>query len=819
MDLPVEPWRLHDPAVDPDHLDATAALFTVANGWVGVRGALDELVPTVHAGTLLAPVFEEVPLEYGERSYGFPGRQEQVLAVPDGWAVRVEVDGAPLDVTTGAEEHTRTLDLRTAVLDRKVRWSAPGGATVAVSTSRFASLVRRELVVVRCTVRAEDAAHVALRLFPCCDRSPLRAHTGDDPLVRPAVVPDDGSGSRTVTACAHTAGHAGDHRRGRAWTVQHVPSSAVQLAVAADVVVAGPATLSTGDHATTVSGHLRAGEEVTLDLLVAFTAARRPPEEPSDDGAALLGQAQRVLDDAREAGAEALRDEHAAALDDVLGWADVEVDGDERLQQAVRFAVLHVLGASALAEGTGIRAKGLTGLGYHGHTFWDADTYVLPVLEHLLPQAARAHLAWRHGTLPWAREHARVLGRAGAAFAWRTVAGPESSGYWPASIAARHVDADVADAACRYAAVTGDVGFERDAVVELVVETARSWASLGHHTDDGAFHVHGVTGPDEYTAVVDDNTFTNRMAARNLRAADELTRRYPEVAERLGVTAAERAAWRRAVAAMTVLVDPVTGVTEQSAGFLARRPWDFAGTPAHRYPLESHHTYAEIYRRQVVKQADVVAAHWLAGEDVPVDQQRRDLAHYEGITVRDSSLSSPAHAVVAARVGWSALAHDHLREAALLDLHDLEGDVSDGLHVAALAGVWDGLVMGFGGLRTARVGDATLRPDRPARLESAHDDALHVAPRLPPGLVGLRFGVRHRGVRLRVELEPEKATYRLLDPVPDGPPLVLVHHGEAVALTAEEPAVVRNIPPVPDPGPEPAPPPGRDLRRRAPRTA
>jgi trehalose/maltose hydrolase-like predicted phosphorylase len=807
MDLPVDPWRLHDPEVDVDRLDTTAALFTVANGWVGVRGALEELVPTVHAGTLVAPVFEEVPLEYGERSYGFPGRQEQVLAVPDGWAVRLEVDGAPLDVAAvPPHEHTRTLDLRTGVLDRHLRWTAPGGARVTVSTSRFASLRRPELVVVRYTVRAETAAHLALRLFPCCDRSPLRAHAHEDPLVRPALVPDDGSGSRTVTACAHTGGDGA----GRAWTVQHVPSSDVRLAVAADVVVDGPAFLATGEHATTVSGDLRAGEEVTLDLLVALTAARTPAGEPSDDGAAVLARVQDVLDDARSAGREALVHEHTRARADVLGWADVEVDGDPQLQQAVRFALLQVLGAAALGQGTGIRAKGLTGLGYHGHTFWDADSYVLPVLEHLLPEAARAHLAWRHGTLPWAREHARVLGQAGAAFAWRTVTGPESSGYWPASIAARHVDADVADAACRYVAVSGDATFEREAVVELVVETARAWTSLGHHSDDGAFHLRGVTGPDEYTALADDNAFTNRMAARNLRAAAELAARHADVAERLGVTPAERAAWRKAAAAMTVLVDPCTGVTQQAAGFLTGAPWDFAGTPRHHYPLEKHHTYAELYRRQVVKQADVVAAHWLAGEEVPLEQQRRDLAHYEGITVRDSSLSSPAHAVVAARVGWSALAHDHLREAALLDLHDLEGDVVDGLHVAALAGVWAGLVMGFGGLRTARPGDAL--PD-----DKLPDDRLHLAPRLPPGLTGLRFGVRHRGVRVRVEVEPEKVRYRLVDEAPDGA-LVLVHHGEPVTLTVDEPAVVRGVPPLAEVGPEPSPPPGRELRRPAPRT-
>lgn len=787
-----DPWRLVDPLAGD--LAAAASLLTVGNGWVGVRGALDEQVPPVHAATLVSPVHEEVALEHAEPAYGYPSTQQQALPVPDGWSVRLEVDGAPLDVRTGTvHAHERALDLRTAALTRALRWTAPGGATVEVTSTRRASLVRRELVMVRYAVRVVEPAtrsaegdgtdgtdgtdgmtEVRLRLLPCCDRSPLRAGSGD-PRDPDRHVADDGSASRTAAVCRHEGS--------RAWTAQVVPSSGVGLAVVVDVGVAGAEVVG-GDHSTDVHARLAPGDGVDLDLLVAVTAGQ---DVPGDE---LVRRGAAVLDDARAAGTATLEREHQAVLD-ACSWADVEVDGDDDLQQAVRFAMLQVVQSSALVSGTGVRAKGLTGTGYHGHTFWDADTYVLPLLQHVLPAAAEAHLRWRHSTLPWALEHARTLGLDGAAFAWRTVTGPESSGYWPASTAALHLDADVADAAVRHVAVTGDRAFEREVAVDLVVQTARLWAAVGHHADDG-FHIHGVTGPDEYSALVDDNAFTNLMARRNLRAAVELAGRYPDEAERLGVRPDEVQAWTRAADSMVVPYDDALGVTQQHAGFTRHGAWDFTRTRPQEYPLEKHHTYGELYRRRVVKQADVVLAHWLAGEATSVEQKRRDLAYYEPLTVRDSSLSAPAQAVLAAEVGYLSTAHDLLREAALLDLHDLDGSVEDGLHVAALAGTWSGVVAGFGGLRS---GDGTLR----------------LAPRLPESLTAVRFGIRHGGERIRVEVEGEKASYHLLD---DGP-VELLHHGEHVRLTAEQPTAVRAVPGAPELPDPPTPPPGRPLRRPA----
>ena len=228
-----------------------------------------------------------------------------------------------------------------------------------------------------------------------------------------------------------------------------------------------------------------------------------------------------------------------------------------RSQQAVRFSLFHVLQAGARAEGRAIPAKGLTGPGYDGHAFWDTETFVLPVLTYTAPEAVADALRWRHSTLPLATERARQLGLDGAAFPWRTITGAECSGYWPAGTAAFHIGADIAAAVVRYVEATGDEAFERDVGLELLVETARLWRSLGHHDAQGRFRIDGVTGPDEYSAVADNNVYTNLMAQHNLRAAADAAERHPDRAGLLGVDDEEMAAWRDAAKAMFIPYDDV----------------------------------------------------------------------------------------------------------------------------------------------------------------------------------------------------------------------------------------------------------------------
>src|SRR5438876_7829741 len=490
--------------------------------------------------------------------------------------------------------------------------------------------------------------------------------------------------------------------------------------------------------------------------------------------AAILDQVSAALAEARHSGWEGLCADQRSYLEEFWDRADVEIDGDAELQLAVRFCLFHTIQAGARAEQRAIAAKGLTGPGYDGHAFWDTEAFVLPVLTYTAPHAACDALRWRHLTLDLAKERAAALELEGAAFPWRTIRGQECSGYWPAGIAAFHVNADIADAVVRYQGASDEEAFSSGAGLELLVETARLWRSLGHHDAAGRFRIDGVTGPDEYSAIADNNLYTNLMAERNLRAAFDAIERHQHRASELGVDAEEAAAWRDAARAMFVPYDAELGVHPQAEAFTDHEVWDFDATAPEQYPLLLHFPYFDLYRKQVVKQADLVLALHRRGDAFSDEEKARDFAYYERLTVRDSSLSASTQAVVAAEVGHLELAYDYLSEAALIDLDDLQHNTRDGLHIASLAGASIAAVAGFGGMRD-------------------HDGQLTFAPRLPPRLERLAFRLLFRGRRLKVEVTKSEATYTLLD----GEPLELGHFGSKVTVSTGEP-VTEAIPPVPE---------------------
>jgi len=526
------------------------------------------------------------------------------------------------------------------------------------------------------------------------------------------------------------------------------------------------------------------GERLRLVKFVAYdwSGSRSVP--------AVRDQADAALAAARRTGWDGLVAGQRSYLQSFWDRADVEVDGDPEIQQAVRFSLFHVLQAGARAEGRAIAAKGLTGPGYDGHCFWDTESFVLPVLTYVAPESVAHSLRWRHSTLPAATERAGRLGLEGAAFPWRTIHGEECSGYWPAGTAAFHVNADIADAVVRYLDATGDGAFERGVGVELLVQTARLWASLGYHDSRGRFRIDGVTGPDEYSAVADNNVYTNLMAQQNLRAAAESASRHPDRARELGTDEEEIARWRAAAEAMVLPYDDELEVHPQADGFTDHETWDFAATTADRYPLLLHFPYFDLYRRQVVKQADLVLALHRRGDAFSAEQKARDFAYYERLTVRDSSLSACTQAVVAAELGHLGLAGDYLAEAALMDLEDLEHNTRDGLHMAALAGSWIALVEGLAVMR-----------DR--------GGSLSFAPRLPETLTRLAFKISVRGRLIAVEVTAAAATYTLVK----GEPMGLTHHGQQVRVSLSHPRTVA----IPAASPvlgTPAQPPGREPARR-----
>jgi alpha,alpha-trehalose phosphorylase len=770
----VEPWAVREPALRLDTLGQTESIFALSNGHIGLRGNLDEGEPHAAQGTYLNGYYEAVPLPYAENGYGYPEEGQSLINVTDGKLIRLLVDDEPFDVRYGTlVHHERVLDFRAGVLRREVHWVSTAGQAVRIRSTRLVSFVQRAVVAVHYEVEAVEAPARIVVQSPLVANEPGPEEEIDDPRAAAAL--------RAPLISQYFAHHDLQVELGH-----QTRRSELRMAAALDHVIDGPpGTVTSSDGEpdmgrVTISTELAPGQRLSVTKFLAYgwSSVRTMP--------ALRDQVDAAVLAARRTGWEGLLAGQRAYLDEVWASADVEVEGDPELQQAVRFAIFQAVQASARAQQRGIPAKGLTGRGYDGHTFWDMDTYLLPVLTYTLPDAARDALHWRSSILDLARDRASELRLAGAAFPWRTIRGEECSSYWPAGTAAFHVNADIADAVRRYVQATEDTAFECGPGLELLVETARLWLAVGHHDAEGCFRIDGVTGPDEYSALVDNNVFTNLMAARNLRTAADTVARYPERAGELGVDPPEVAAWRKASESMVVPFDRELGVTSQSEGFTRYRRWDFAATPPEDYPLLLHYPYYLLYSSQVIKQADLVLALYLCGDSFDADQKQRDFDYYEGITVRDSTLSASMQAVVAAETGRLHLAYDYFRETALVDLRDLAGNTADGLHLASLAGAWLVAVAGFGGMRD-------------------YGETLAFAPRLPAELARLCVRLVYRGRRLRIEISPGEARYELLA----GEPLELLHHGEPFTLEAGLPQA-RTCPvaaPVP---PSVGPPPGRD---------
>ena len=774
-----EPWVLTESHLDLNLLAQSESVFALSNGHIGLRGNLDEGEPYGLPGTYLNSLYEDRPLPYAEAGYGFPEMGQTVINVTNGKVIRLLVNDEPFDIRYGVvQSHTRTLDLRAGTLTREVVWTSPAGHTVKVSSVRMVSLTQRAVAAIRYSVTPVEET---LRLVV------LSELVANEEV--PQLVGDPRAAAVLASPLVSEYHQASDDKTPRAVLVHGTRMSKLRMAAGMSHEINGPERMATNSESFPDIGRLMiaaevpAGEELRLDKYLGYgwSSQRSRP--------ALIDQVYGALAAAQLTGWEGLLKEQRQYLDAFWEGADVVVDGDVEIQQAVRFGLFHIMQAGARAEYRPIPAKGLTGTGYDGHTFWDTEAFVLPVLTYTLPGAAADALRWRHLVIDLAKAHAEELGLSGSAFPWRTIRGQETSGYWPAGTAAFHINADIAFAVVKYLDATEDEAFEKEVGLPLLVETARLWRSLGQHDAKGKFRIDGVTGPDEYSAVKDNNLYTNLMAQANLASAADLAEKLEDAARDLGVTTEETAAWRDAAEDMFIAYDERLGVHPQHDGFTKYARWDFANTPEENYPLLLHYPYFQLYRKQVVKQADVVLAMQVHGEAFTPEQKRRNFDYYEALTVRDSSLSACTQAVMAAEVGHLELAYDYLAEAAFMDLQDREHNTKDGLHIASLAGAWTALVGGFGGMRCG-------------------NGLLEFSPRLPPGLVGLSFRLRYRGRIVLVQVESRQATYTLLS----GDPMPITHHAQQVTLGTDP--VSLDIPSI-DPLPRPSQPPGREPQRHS----
>ncbi len=745
-----EEWSLREKKLDLDILAQSESLFALSNGHIGLRGNLDEGEPFRIPGTYLNSFYELRPLPYAEGGYAYPQSGQTVINVTNGKLIRLLVDDEAFDVRYGElHSHERELNFRDGVLRREVHWTSPAGHSIKVSSTRMVSFTQRSIMAISYEVEPLDAP-VRIVVQSELVANEVFTEKNNDPR----------SGSLDVSPL-ESQEHRSEGCRGI--LLHRASASGLLMGAAMDHIIEGPSNITIDSESFTdtarvsVITRLKKGERLRLIKFVAYGWSSQRSQ------AAIHDQVVAALAAARQTGWDGLLAEQRDYLDKFWANANIEIEGDAEIQQALRFALFHVLQAGARGERRPIPSKGLTGPGYDGHAFWDEESFLLPMLTLTVPRAAADVLRWRYSILDHAKDHARELGLRGAAFPWRTIQGAECSSYWPAGTAAFHINADIAYAVSQYIDNTGDTEFEEETGLPILVETARFWLSLGNYDADDKFRINGVTGPDEYSAVVDNNVYTNLMAQHNLSYAAEIARRHSKATHALDVTDKEIAQWDDAAEKMYIPFDERLGIHPQDDAFTHHAVWDFEHTRPEQYPLLLHFPYFDLYRKQVVKQADLVLAMHLRGDAFTLEQKARNFAYYEPLTVRDSSLSAGTQAILAAEVGQLQLAYDYLGETAQLDLNDLEHNTRDGLHLASLASSWTALVAGFGGMRT-------------------YKGTLSFAPRLPEGITRITFRMLFRDHKIRVQIAEKEAIYSLMK----GTNLKIKHYGKVITLRAKE---------------------------------
>ncbi|MGH2625485.1 MAG: beta-phosphoglucomutase, partial [Anaerolineales bacterium] len=715
-------WALHEERVDRCRLNSQETLFSIGNGYLGTRGVFEEGFPGEQRATLLHGVFDDAEVGFTE-----------LVNAPDWLNLEVFFEGARFSLDQGEPEaYRRSLNLKTGLLSRLVRWRTPAGRRAELLFERFASLAQPHLVVARLSVRCADPV----------DRIEVRAGL---------------EGKVDTLGRAHLEDLDQGVQADVAWLASRTRQSGIGIGLAARLEVEGAEAVdwSAWDarHQPTIVVSFPGGPGWVRVTKVAAYRTSREGEDPAR-------QARLDLSSIARPAWDSLWPAHQDAWEGEWRACDVEIEGDPDMQRAIRFNLYHLLiAAPRLEERATIGAKTLSGFGYRGHAFWDTETFMLPFFNLTRPALARNLLSYRWHTLPAARRKAEQAGYRGAWYAWESAAtGDEVTPVWlpdpndPRRLVRIwtgdlqiHITADVAHAVWGYWRATGDDEFLRERGAEILVETARFWSSRAAWEESlGGYSFRDVMGPDEYHDHVDHNAYTNAMARWNLQAAQAalewLRAHAPDrgagLAGRLRLQEAEPVTWRRQAEKMYLPMHPATRRIEQFAGYYDRREVDLAAYEPRRQSMQVLLEIEGANQSQVIKQPDVLMMFLLLGDEFDRETVEANYTYYTRRTdlAHGSSLGPAIHAVLAARLGRVDEAYQHFRRAAEIDLLDLRGNTRDGIHGAAAGGVWQALAFGFAGLRIGPEG-WTLEP------------------RLPPPWARMALRFRHHGRAQSVELD------------------------------------------------------------------
>lgn len=742
-------WEIWEEKVEPELIAHNETLFSLGNGHIGTRGSIEEGYLnkkfTMNEGSYVNGFFESAPIVYGETAFGYAKNTQTICQVPNGKEMSFSIEGEWFHLEAGTIlNHKRVLNMKEGILKRFFTWKTSNGKIVDVVIERFISYDIPEILAVSYTLTPVNF-NGEIIFKSCLDGdvtvSPIVGDLIDDPRVVKREKRD-----------FHT--HL-TYEENQAFLVAATEVSNLRLATGQIVsITSSNETL----HCTATDNRIineftlnvTEGKTESIEVFTGYSTFYSAVEQDST----VIKRLGKTMQEVEKLGYEKFKEQQAKTMQAFWEQSDIQIKGDKVLQKGLRFNLFH-LNQSAGRDGlTNIPAKGLTGDGYEGHYFWDTEMYMLPFFVYTQPDIAKSLLMYRYSILENARKRAREIGvKQGVLFPWRTINGEECSAYYPAGTAQFHINADIAYGVKLYLEAVNDLDFRYHEGLEILVETARFWIEFGDYIPENgnAFCINGVTGPDEYTAIVNNNYYTNLMVKTNLEFAAKLAKEVLseskeetiEIVKKLTISNSEIQLWKAAAEKMKLPFDQEKNLTKQDDTFFEKTVWDFEQTPKENYPLLLHYHPLIIYRYQVNKQADVVLAQLLHSRQVSKDQKTRDYHYYEAITTHDSSLSKSVFGMMASEIGEKEKAYSYFMDTALMDLSDQQGNTKDGIHAANMGGTWMSMVYGFAGM-------------------AVHEDKLTFSPRLPKEWQELSFKIHFKDRWLNITLTENTTVYKLI---------------------------------------------------------
>ncbi|NLL46955.1 MAG: glycoside hydrolase family 65 protein [Firmicutes bacterium] len=757
-------WNIVEDGFQPERNRVIESITSLGNGYMGMRGNFEEHYSGDSLqGTYIAGVYYPDRTVVGWWKIGYPEYFAKVLNAVNLIGIDVSLNQRPLDLHTWQPTtFKRTLDMQQAELSRKFQVKDDLGRVFAVETRRFVSKEYRELAAVSYSItlkRDPTGQGSQVTLTPYLDGNVRNedANYGEDFW-------------QGMTESNHGDVQLVTMQTKKSNFVVAAASSFKVLRNGSEIPNLKPqATTSTRLAKSTMEVALAEGETLTLEKIVTVTTNRDFPSELVSE------KALSLLATHRGKSYGELFWGHAQAWAQIWQASDIRIKGDAAAQQGIRFNIFH-LNQTYTGEDPrlNIGPKGFTGEKYGGSTYWDTEAYCLPFyLGTSDPKISRNLLLYRYHHLEKAKENAAKLGLKGALYPMVTMNGEECHNEWEITFEEIHRNGAIAYAIFNYVRYTGDEDYLAEYGVDVLVEISRFWASrVNVQTRKGVYMILGVTGPNEYENNVNNNWYTNRIAAWTLEYTLEtlkhIEKKNPEAATeirgRLQISRQELELWQDISNKMYYPIVEELGIFEQQDGFMDKELIPADQIPPHELPLNQHWSWDRILRSCFIKQADVLQGLFFLGDRYDLETKKRNFDFYEPLTVHESSLSPCVYSILAAEIGYQAKAYELYLRTARLDLDNYNNDTEDGLHITSMAGTWMSIVYGFGGLRIEN-GTLTLRPFAPPQWE------------------GYSFRLRFRQHYLEIYVSATEVLLRqeggfALDLQVHGEPYTLAAHGE-----------------------------------------